>query len=1248
MAKLFLSYRHVEPDETISKSLYDSLRANGHSVFRDTQGLQAGDAWDPRLQAEIEKADFFVALVSLAYLNSPYIVDHELANATKRWKAGRLERLLFVNLSYAGDPPAAAEEVLREVQFLEKKWRSPKDTVQVAEEILRVLPPDEVLVRGMRFFDISDARAFARLGREEEIARFLSLLRAEDAAPILLYGVSGAGKTSFLRAGVLPALDGRGTIVEMTGLPSDPVPVPGEPGGVLIFDAFERLLRSAAAASKAPATAAALAAWAQPAAGMRQVFALRAEYWPAFDSMLPEVAARCTRFPLLPLAPEKAAAVLGLLLESVRLDYDESLLLPLCEELADGVPKTVRPALLQILSQALQRRGEKVTQGIWDRVKSAGDSLLQEHIRETVLDRVPARVGGSRAIEILDGLTYGVFRSSARTVAEIAAGRKISPPDVQETLETAALPHARVVVPEPGEGEVRYRLIHDLFASSVKALRGTMSLQAERRRRRRQVLTLSSLLAVAVLALGLAVFFGFLARQGAQRSRDALLLRAFEDAMNAGDSTAAFLLVRDTQTDDRLPEWLSAAVAALQNPLPVWQADERMLGVEPEGRSFLSLTPSGRLLVRSVEDPRLAIELGSPEPLPPDGDPSETVWSRDARHVAVSWRNGTYLWDVQAPAAPLLRGPGKRQVAFDANGSLAVIAQDRELETWLLGPKVTRAHPTALLDGSITNIVCGETPQRCFALADSDHSELWDVTSAAPRKIRDWEMYQHVSLDQWSQVLSVDHAAAGPRKMRVEVTSLKELRPPVSVDLEELHAPDFLAAGRDGRFLLETEFPGDGGRLWAADLRDPSSKPIDLTSFVNAPLPGYCEVHLADRADVIALSFYGFPRVVVFDLAHPERSQVVNLDDVVGKESIALSPDGEWLAISNRLLHLSDRRWTTLKTSGPNEGAALTDIHFDPASRRLSGRAGGHILIAELKRPEVSYWLNDDPGASFWVGSSSDGLLTWSAETIRRWDLGTLPGDFGQDTSIRRGSLPLKQQSEREPVTVWDEDLKKKVAEYPPPNRVLDAVPNDSGNFAGILISALGSESIEIWSLADPEHPALADRFPLQAPADSRLSLALSDDGKTVVAYGRNLSLLFSPRHRTGVPLGGATSQPTFLTISRSGQRILATLENGTVALWDVAEPDRPILVMRRFPFLLDFAQFGATEDKIDTITEPSWTWPRARTWDISQVGLRKALDETSSSLCLTVRQREHYLQERRTEAEDGFRTCEREHSRGK
>ncbi|HUC79470.1 MAG TPA: hypothetical protein VMR70_01085 [Flavisolibacter sp.] len=61
-------------------------------------------------------------------------------------------------------------------------------------------------IKGLLAFDVDDHRIFSQLQREREIALVISLFSSADHQFALLHGRSGTGKTSFLRAGLLPAL----------------------------------------------------------------------------------------------------------------------------------------------------------------------------------------------------------------------------------------------------------------------------------------------------------------------------------------------------------------------------------------------------------------------------------------------------------------------------------------------------------------------------------------------------------------------------------------------------------------------------------------------------------------------------------------------------------------------------------------------------------------------------------------------------------------------------------------------------------------------------------------------------------------------------------------------------------------------------------------------------------------------------------------------------------------------------------
>jgi WD40 repeat protein len=533
MARVFISYRHVEPDQAVARFLYHHLSSLDHDVFFDAHDIPVGSYWDKEIGENVRRAEFFVPLVSSSYLFSEYILEKELKVAAGLLRDGQIEQILQVNLAYDGDPPEAVREVVSQIQHF--KWRGPADTPRLCEEVASRLPAAESMMKGMRAFVAADERLFSQLGREEEVSAFLALLRDIPEPYVLLHGVSGAGKTSFLKAGVVPRLDGpRPSVAELAG---DEVAgfkaLAAEGSTLVVLDQFEQsLIRFSSDEAERRDFEEAVMRWGAGGNGPRLIFCLRDEYRTAFDTMLPRVAERCAQFPLLPLRPEVAARVLELLLGNVSVECDRDFLPGLCAEyLAEGVPKTVLPALLQMVAQYFRNRKLKLNKGEWERLTSSDTSLFEDHVREGVLERLPRRLSRVEAAESLAALTEGGVKSDAKSAAEIAADYQLRPEVVARTLEAAALPHARVVAVEFEQGGSRplYRLIHDLFAPAVQALHRDARLQREQQRRIAVISLLTALLLISVAAGGLALW----QRGEAEQQRNIAVARQLAAQSNA-------------------------------------------------------------------------------------------------------------------------------------------------------------------------------------------------------------------------------------------------------------------------------------------------------------------------------------------------------------------------------------------------------------------------------------------------------------------------------------------------------------------------------------------------------------------------------------------------------------------------------------------------------------------------------------------------------------------------------------------
>jgi hypothetical protein len=126
---------------------------------------------------------------------------------------------------------------------------------------------------------------------------------------------------------------------------------------VVILDQFEQsLVRLSADKRALAAFSAAVQSRLRALSSLKLVFCIRDEYRTAFDTMLPRIASQATLFPRLPFDIDTAGNVLRRLLDNVRVAYDPQFLPTLCNSLAEGAPRTVLPALLQLVAQYFQNK----------------------------------------------------------------------------------------------------------------------------------------------------------------------------------------------------------------------------------------------------------------------------------------------------------------------------------------------------------------------------------------------------------------------------------------------------------------------------------------------------------------------------------------------------------------------------------------------------------------------------------------------------------------------------------------------------------------------------------------------------------------------------------------------------------------------------------------------------------------------------------------------------------------------------
>ena len=73
MARIFISYGHLKPDQAVAHELASALDSSGHEVFIDTQ-IPLGSTWGDLIEERLADVDCLIALVSASSSTNPMVV----------------------------------------------------------------------------------------------------------------------------------------------------------------------------------------------------------------------------------------------------------------------------------------------------------------------------------------------------------------------------------------------------------------------------------------------------------------------------------------------------------------------------------------------------------------------------------------------------------------------------------------------------------------------------------------------------------------------------------------------------------------------------------------------------------------------------------------------------------------------------------------------------------------------------------------------------------------------------------------------------------------------------------------------------------------------------------------------------------------------------------------------------------------------------------------------------------------------
>ncbi|MES9831408.1 MAG: SUMF1/EgtB/PvdO family nonheme iron enzyme [Candidatus Thiodiazotropha sp. DIVDIV] len=205
MTSVFISHSHR--DVSICYQVAGSLRNLGYSVIvlgHPEHGLFIGDEWESSLYSHLKKCFAVVALCSKSMLESKWCFA-EITHAKALGKpifpmklddCDEHPLLPYLQHAMFGDTEIASMALDAAIKS-RLDWRNSLK-----------IDSNRAPYPGLHYFDEADAPYF--FGRDGEVRQALEKLRIiwefKETQSLILVGSSGSGKSSFLRAGLLPAL----------------------------------------------------------------------------------------------------------------------------------------------------------------------------------------------------------------------------------------------------------------------------------------------------------------------------------------------------------------------------------------------------------------------------------------------------------------------------------------------------------------------------------------------------------------------------------------------------------------------------------------------------------------------------------------------------------------------------------------------------------------------------------------------------------------------------------------------------------------------------------------------------------------------------------------------------------------------------------------------------------------------------------------------------------------------------------
>ncbi|RPE38927.1 WD40 repeat protein [Streptomyces sp. Ag109_O5-1] len=1060
----------------------------------------------------------------LTYSVMAQCTDYSVATLSRAAAGGQLPTLEVV-LAYVRACGADPEE-------WEPRWRA------VAREVAAE-PEDaddaDAPYRGLTRFEPSDRHLF--FGRDQLVARLTERVRA--CRMVAVVGASGSGKSSLLRAGLLPSLQDQQSsecrLAAIRILTPGPRPASthsraltaSQSAGdtVVVVDQFEELFTLCSDPAERAAFLDLLVSAVEPESRLRVVIAVRADFLNRCADHRPLAAALTdATFLLGPMGPVELRDAIVKPAVAAGLIVERTLTARIVEDVAE------EPGGLPLMSHALletwrRRRGRTLTLAAYEAAGGVHGALTRT--AEELYTRLsPERAEVARRI-LLRLITPGEGAQDTSRPAEHAELQALSATgqsaDTASVLEQLA--RARLVTLD---GDMVH-LAHEALITAWPRLQSWIGGARERLRVHRQLTeaarawnTLDQ--DTGALYRGTRLATAEECLTGRYRADLTPSEAAFLDASIAAREQERRAAARTVRRIRALLAAVSAllllastvAVVAFQQRSLARAGRDRAVAeqVEAEAGQLNATDPSlaARMYVaahRLRSDREAAAGLLDTQNIALSSvlsGHSQAVYavafSPDGRTLATGAGDDTIrLWSLADPAHPVPLGKpltGHTDwvywLQFSPDGhTLASASRDRTARLWDVRDPL---HPRALgkpLTGHYNYVfsVSFNHDGRILATASQDHTvRLWDVSDPAHAK-------------------ALGHPLTGTDEAVASAA--------FSPDGRTVAAP-----GHDHKIRLWNVTDPARPKLW--------SKPLSNPDVVYA---------VAFRRDSKLMASVGNDyKVRLWDVSDPAHTKPLG-QPLTGHTdtllAVAFSPDGR-----------------TLATGGADHTIRLWDVS-DPRHPALLGQPLiGHTGFVN--------WLAFSPDGQSLASASDD-------HTVRLWHLphAVLAGHLGSVTGIafsQNGRVLTSASAGR--VRLWDirdPAHGRQLSELPGQHLAIRTVFQPRGR---LLASADSDGTVWLWDVSAPDRPLRVGLIHTGGADQSDGVLAFTPDGHVLVTGGPKYSLrlwnVTDPAGPTalGSPLTGHISFVHWAGVSPDGHTLASTSEDDKVRLWDIREPARP------------------------------------------------------------------------------------------